>query len=436
MLPETRIQEARALQASNEVIEERLMALAGQLAATECELLKLLDEFDQQGGWHGEGIRSFSHWLNWKLGMGNVIAREKVRVARALRDLPLIGEAFSRGVVSYSKVRAMTRVATPANESFLLQIAEYGTATHLEQLCRHYKRLSADEGLEPGSQRDRFVTWFTANEQMTEFRIRLPHEDAEVVIAAILKTADALYSSRETVTEENVSAETSGETPDVLPDAMARRAEALTCLAERALSVEPGENAPIRDVVVHLNANPGHPAYQVAGGACAYRDSSDPIAANVARRLTCDCRTTPVYQDDRGNVLNIGRRSRVVSPAMRLALKVRDGGCRFPGCHHTRWTDAHHVKHWIDGGETSLDNLITLCRYHHTRLHQGEYRIDIANGEFRFYTRSDQPIPDVLPARTLRIEPVNSEPMKAGWQGDSMDMDLAIGVMFDREGDS
>ena len=119
-----------------------------------------------------------------------------------------------------------------------------------------------------------------------------------------------------------------------------------------------------------------------------------------------------------------------------VALKVRDGGCRFPGCHHTRWTDAHHVKHWIDGGETSLDNLITLCRYHHTRLHQGEYRIDIANGEFRFYTRSDQPIPDVLPARTLRIEPVNSEPMKAGWQGDSMDMDLAIGVMFDREGDS
>jgi len=89
-------------------------------------LLKRLDAFDECDGWYGDGIKSFVHWQNWEIGMGNLMAPEKVRVAKSLRDLPLIDAAFGQGALSYTKVRAMTLIATSTNESFLLQIAEYG----------------------------------------------------------------------------------------------------------------------------------------------------------------------------------------------------------------------------------------------------------------------------------------------------------------------
>jgi hypothetical protein len=116
----------------SETLESEILKLAGEINAADYRFLKLLAEFDEDNGWWGDGIKSFSHWLNYKIGLNAVVAREKVRVARALTDLPLVDEAFRLGKLSYSKVRAITRVATPENESFLLMIAEYGTANHIE----------------------------------------------------------------------------------------------------------------------------------------------------------------------------------------------------------------------------------------------------------------------------------------------------------------
>jgi hypothetical protein len=127
-------------------LEDQLIAFAGHMNAAEYRLISLLDEFDQAQGWQSDGILSFSHWLNWKLGMGAVIAREKVRVARALRDLPLTREAFRLGEISYTKVRAITRAGTTENEDFLLMIARHGTASHLETLVRKFKRAEVRSG--------------------------------------------------------------------------------------------------------------------------------------------------------------------------------------------------------------------------------------------------------------------------------------------------
>ena len=103
------------------------------------------------------------------------------------------------------------------------------------------------------------------------------------------------------------------------------------------------------------------------------------LSPQTARRLSCDASLVTVLEDDAGNVLNVGRRSRIVPAAMRRALMERDGVCRFPGCHESRYVDAHHIKHWAEGGETSLGNLVTLCRFHHRQLHRGCF--DIENSE-------------------------------------------------------
>ena len=123
-----------------EALCDEITTLAGHLNAANYRFLKLLDEFDRHDGWAGDGIRSLAHWLNFKCGLGELVAREKVRVARALRSLPSIDNAFERGEISYSKVRAMSRVATLENEAELLNIARHGTAAHMERLVRAYRR--------------------------------------------------------------------------------------------------------------------------------------------------------------------------------------------------------------------------------------------------------------------------------------------------------
>ncbi len=93
--------------------------------------------------------------------------------------------------------------------------------------------------------------------------------------------------------------------------------------------------------------------------------------------MACDAGLLIVEEDEAGNVLNIGRKSRIIPPAMARALAIRDNGCQFPGCCETRYTEGHHIKHWADGGETKLDNLVTLCRYHHRELHKGSFYLTL-----------------------------------------------------------
>ncbi len=123
----------------NDALSDQITELSAHIQAATCRLLQLIAEFDARRGWADWGIHSCAHWLHWKCGYSMGVAREKVRVARALIELPVISASFEKGEVSYSKVRAMTRVATPNNESYLMNIAHYGTAHHLERLVRGYR---------------------------------------------------------------------------------------------------------------------------------------------------------------------------------------------------------------------------------------------------------------------------------------------------------
>ncbi|MDP2091597.1 MAG: DUF222 domain-containing protein [Pseudohongiella sp.] len=171
-----------------------------------------------------------------------------------------------------------------------------------------------------------------------------------------------------------------------------------------------------------------------------------------ARRLACDTALLTVLEDSHGNVLNVGRKTRTVSPALRRALMIRDHGCRFPGCTESRFVDAHHIHHWCDGGETKLENLVLLCRRHHRLVHEQGYEI-INHGmsQHRAYIEFRRPDRQILPEalypqfaehetheETLAIErqhqrlglDIDEFTAITMWQGERMDYAMAVnGVM-------
>ena len=132
-------------------------------------------------------------------------------------------------------------------------------------------------------------------------------------------------------------------------------------------------------VMLHVDINTlrQHSCEEHQGAARCDLDDKHWISPKTAKRLACDATLVTVLEDDRGKVLNIGRRSRTVPAAIKRALSLRDATCRFPGCCQSRNLDAHHIKHWVDGGETCMDNLIHLCRHHHSLLHRGSFSIHV-----------------------------------------------------------
>jgi hypothetical protein len=118
-------------------------------------------------------------------------------------------------------------------------------------------------------------------------------------------------------------------------------------------------------------------------------DHEHTLAVETARRLSCDCSLVGIVEDEHGEPLDVGRKTRSISPAMQRALKSRDGGCRFPGCDRTRFVEGHHVKHWAEGGETKLSNLITLCWFHHRLVHEGGFALRTTDDGVFVFTRPD-----------------------------------------------
>lgn len=123
-------------------------------------------------------------------------------------------------------------------------------------------------------------------------------------------------------------------------------------------------------------------------------EDAGPITPEAARRLACDSRVSRVITGPGSWPFEVGRSTRVVPLALRRALGVRDRGCRFPGCGRSPgWRDAHHVRHWADGGETGLGNLLLLCRPHHRLIHRG-YRVEMVNGTPVFSRPDGTPLLD------------------------------------------
>jgi hypothetical protein len=354
-------------------LEAQITELAGQLNAAQYRWLTLIAEFDRRHGWADGKLPSCAHWLNFKCGLNLGAAREKVRVAHALAGLPKIGAAMARGELSYSKVRAVSRVACEATEASFLMIALHGTAHHVENLVRGYRQAQQAEELSREAQQhaNRSVSYEYAEDGSLVLKARLP-----AVAGALL--IQALTAALERIPATEIGAEVVEERP--IPYAC-RRADALAYVAESFLAgsgtaSNPSSSTADRyQVVVHVDAES---LREHSNGRCAIEQGPS-LAVETVRRLACDASLLSVLENEHGEPLDVGRKTRSIPPAIRRALRTRDAGCRFPGCTHQRYVDAHHIEHWADGGETKLTNLVTLCRLHHRLVHEGQIRIETAS---------------------------------------------------------
>jgi Domain of unknown function (DUF222)/HNH endonuclease len=371
----------------------RICAVAADAARSQCVLLELLAEFDAIGGLkHWSGFKSLAHWLSWSCSMTPGVAREHVRVARALRRMPTVAGLFREGRLSYSKVREVTRVVDVVDDQRLCELALTATASQLARMISGFR--SAD-GMRINQQSKRTVSWHEREDGMIDFRVRLPKDEAALLIAAIDTARDQFGPAPDKPDPcGDVDCEP---TPGV---GVYSNADALVDVARGFLNTEPedrsGEDRTL--LVVHVSAEnlagnvpattppidedvAAAPEPERLGNvpaataqpteAICHIEGLGPVEAATAQRHACDNPVLGAVVDKHGKVLALGRTRRLVSKAQRRALLIRDKMCQYPGCHQTRHLKAHHVIPWILGGNTDLDNLILLCQWHHTAVHEG-----------------------------------------------------------------
>ena len=472
--------------------------MAGHINLADWRFIKLIAAMERSRGWREGGYCNLGNWLDHRCGLGPCASRERIRIGRALAKLPQIDAAFRDGMISYSKVRAITRVATPETDAMLLAIAEGSSAAQLESLVRTYERVGADDREWAGSEQRRSLSWYY-EDGMLVITAAVPAERGSLVIKALQQVVDggkdereAYYESRLAATcrqgtagpaadedvedvgpaeggfgagaaagrsaaegagaicgqdvrtrsewaAPDVSAETpvdhagmdngeevstpianaavtdvdaagsvSAETddfPDWLTFELASReqrfADALVDMAEHCLASGAGlwkrrRTGQRYQVMLTIDRNE-LAAQRAAGGARYYVEPDWGIDEEDARHIACDADLTEFIQDARGNLLNYERRRRIVPARLLQALKLRDHSrCLFPGCSHQRHVEAHHVRHWIDGGETRLENLVLLCGAHHRLLHHGAFHITIEDDDAVFVKRDGEVIEPAL----------------------------------------
>lgn len=427
-------------------LDHQVRVRAVQLAADTCCWLEVLAEHVVRGIWAEQGGRTPAQWLSWKIGMAAPTAREYVRVGLQLRELPLLRQQFRAGRISYSKVRALTRVAVPELEEMLLQWAEDATANEIERVVsgfrraqraatssdedRHLRRgwserveddgmvavtlrMTADEAAEMRSLCDRLV-------ELERHAIRRDEDDPDDTGDQAVNAAP-LAEIPGTVEGEDADGHPGAESDDPFtgPVGTAAASEGnlrstggevidavlrtLRCGVQTGPSDTSGFDR--HTLVLHLDAadlvDDAAPGVVVDDA----HGRTQVVERQLVRRLACEAGLVAVVRDGEHTPIDVGRRDRRLSAALRRALTSRDRSCRFPGCGSSRHLDAHHVVHWADGGETNLSNLVLLCGYHHRFVHDRGWTVTAAaSGTFAFAPPRGAPVP------------------RTGWDPDAMEV--------------
>ena len=418
---------------------DQIADLSAHLEAATARLLDLIRDFDARGGWNS-GFRSCAHWLSWRVGLDPGAARERVRVARALGTLPLLAAALARGELSYAKVRALTRVATPETEARLLAVGRAGTAAHVERIVRGWRRVDRKaEARETARRHTGRALHISQDEDgMVVVRGRLEPEVGALLMRALDAARDTLYRKERAAGAPAATAEPAADRPTRAQ----QQADALALLAESALhhDLDPGAAGERYQVVVHVDApalaDPAEPGHSVI-------EDGARVSPETSRRLACDAGRVVMRHEPDGRVVEIGARTRTIPPALRRALQHRDRGCRFPGC-GVRVAEGHHLRHWAQGGPTTLANLALLCRRHHRAVHEEGYQVQrLPDGALQFRRPDGRLLPDVpapaaVPADPVRVLRARHEalglrlhPRTAcpGWLGERLDLGWAINLL-------
>jgi uncharacterized protein DUF222/HNH endonuclease len=455
-----------------ERLEARICELAGHLTAATCQFLLLVADFDARKGWADWEMPSCAAWLSWKCQIASGTAREQVRVARALGALPAITAEFAAGRLSYAKVRALTRIATPQTEHDLLEMATPMTANQMERFAQAHRRVTEAGSGQPRPPRQ--LTWNRVRDLDYVFRAILPADAAAVVLQALRAARNDLEHPHDQ--HDGVSAGTrieelgrddaangvsfsSDEPPESRMESAENLADALVqvCAGYLNAKAATADNPDTYQVIIHAGAQAitsdgsaedvsaetpddaagtlpvSHPAHPMR---CHVQDGLA-ISLSTLALISCNATISTMIHDTAGAILDVGRRTRKPPPALRRAIRERDGyRCQFPGC-RSRRTDAHHIVHWANGGETKLGNLISLCSRHHALVHDKGYLIASEPAGFAFYSPQGTPMPscpklragpgDITTTHDAVIAPATIVPPSSGGR---LDLNLAIWIAF------
>lgn len=348
-----------------ERLEAEVRSLATRIAAATCRWLLMVAELDRREAYAHWECRSTAAWLSWQCSMSSRTANEHVRVARALEHLPTIRSMFGAGELSYSKVRALTRVADPQSEAELATVARSLTAAMLDETCGSVARThrEVDLGRDAAQQARRGVHFHEHDDGTVTITARVAPDVAELVGDVVDRLLDEL--------------------PDDEPGTSlpARRADALELaflhLATGAGSGDRDERdalPPLRtEVVVHADVET---LVEREPGRCRTQ-SGRGLTVETVRRLACDGGLRLSLERD-GRTFDVGRRTRRAAAALRRkSMASHDHRCAFPGCNSTRHLQLHHIRSWLDGGPTDAENLLPLCHFHHRAVHERGWRITV-----------------------------------------------------------
>ena len=393
--------EARREERWNEQMRrnDELATLSAHLNAATARWLELAWEIREES----EDLAGF---LAWRCGITRREAREYLRVAEALQELPVTQAAFSRGELTFTKVRALTRVATRSSEEGLIELAWALTASQLDRALRAFRRLAPEDARE--THELEFVDYHFEEDGSLYLRARLAAEDGALLVKALEAARDRVVERRREERAANATDDDTSSAP-LAPFESPRSAsvEALLELADAALSSSDEHPVDRTRLVVHVDSA----ALTSDGRGRSELEDGPVIAPETARRLGCDADIVAQVEQD-GLPLSVGRKRRTVPSTLRRLLEARDDEtCCFPGCERRRHLQAHHRHHWAHGGETSLENLVLLCFHHHRLVHEGGYTIEAdPTSGLRFRNRHGMVCPNAPPrpppgsANELRAE--------------------------------
>jgi hypothetical protein len=371
-------------------VEDDFTELQRVAELLEIERLRRLAELDRRRVFERDGHLSAASWLasTYKLAWGS--ARDNVRTARALEEMPETRRGLAAGDLSLSAVRILvsTREADPEAfprcEAQLVEAARIHSMQDLQKVAAYWRqgveRKQAAEGDDKLRER-RKLHASVSFLGMVRVDGDLDPETGETLLTALSAVLDAESRSREK--------------DDVRTPAQ-RRADALGEICRQWL--DRGDRPSVAGERPHVTVTVASDALQGDAGGTSELDHAGPIDAEAARRLACDASIMRVVMSGRSQPLDVGRRTPVIPPAMRRAVIVRDRHCRFPGCDRPQtWCESHHIVHWADGGPTALPNLLLLCRRHHRLIHHaGGFRLELLDGRPAF-RRPDGSVLDHAP---------------------------------------
>jgi hypothetical protein len=414
--------------APGELPLERLEAViwegSANLTAAEHDWLLAVAEFDRRRGWERWECHSCAHWLSWQVGLDIRAAREKVRVGHALVRFPAIAAAMATGRLSYSKVRAITRIATPATEVDLVELALAGTTNQVERLVSAYQRADPGSADREAKQWARRGLWHEVQPDGTvAITLRLPAEAG----AAFLSAVEGFVPPAELL-------------PDGTRDRRAaRRADGAVAMAEAARanssSSEPRYLVTLHADLEALEGREGRCEIQGHGDSC---ELPIGVPAATALRMLCDCDVEAVVTRH-GEPIGISKRSKVVRGRLRRLVLARDRGCcQFPGCDRRAGVDVHHLRHRLHGGSNELPNLTVLCRFHHHRVHEGGWTSRRTDDGLVFTAPDGREVTQRASAQKGDATAVHShgrrvDDGRSQWNGDSLDLDHALIALFSAE---